>query len=163
TGLGANGITISHATSFVDASINGLSAMANDTGSGIKSVDPELAARLNNLTDDSNVDAIIVYHQKPTDADLTDLVNIGVLGGTHSDLSGRVVQNVKLADTQSVSVAFTAPVSVENLPTTDQADGHGTFVAGLIAGNGTRSGGKYAGIAPGANVVGLSAGDLNLS
>ena len=246
TRLGAYGITISHATSFVDASISGLSAMANDTGSGIKSVDPELAARLNNLTDDSNVDAIIVYHQKPTDADLTDLVNIGVLGGTryrelpmialtaskrqilqishlpdvrsiygnrtlqstldpylaitgtdrvrrdadltrknlglpvsgrgvtvavldtgldgtHSDLSGRVVQNVKLADTQSVSVAFTAPVSVENLPTTDQADGHGTFVAGLIAGNGTRSGGKYAGIAPGANVVGLSAGDLNLS
>nr|MDQ3817115.1 S8 family serine peptidase [Acidobacteriota bacterium] len=246
TGLGANGITISHATSFVDASINNLSAMANDTGSGIRSVDPELADRLNSLTDDSNVDAIIVYHQKPTDADLTDLVNIGVLGGTryrelpmialtaskrqilqishlpsvrsiygnrtlqstldpylsitgvsrvrgdadltrknlgipvsgrgvtvavldtgldgtHSDLSGRVVQNVKLADTQSVGVGFVAPVNVENLPTTDQADGHGTFVAGLIAGNGTRSGGKYAGLAPGANVVGLSAGDLNLS
>lgn len=246
TGLGANGITISHATSFVDAAVNNLSARADDTGSGIRSVDPELADRLNSLTDDSNVDAIIVYHQKPTDADLTDLLNIGVLGGTrylalpmialttskrqilqishfpnvrsiygnrtlqsaldpyltitgvgrvrtdadltrknlglpvsgrgvtvavldtgldgtHSDLSGRVVQNVKLADTQSVSLGFTAPVSVENLSTTDQVDGHGTFVAGLIAGNGTHSGGKYAGVAPGASVVGLSAGDLNLS
>jgi serine protease AprX len=248
TATGADGITITGADSFIETKADGITATGADAAgqSGIRSVDPELAVRLNNLTDDSNVDAIIVYHQKPTDADLTDLITIGVLGGTkyrelpmialtaskrqilqishlpsvrsiyenrtlqttidpylamtgtdrvrrdadltrkniglpvsgrgvtvavldtgvdgtHSDLSGRVVQNVKLADTQSVSVGFTEPVSVENLPTTDQAYGHGTFVAGLIAGNGIRSGGKYSGVAPGANVVGLSAGDLNLS
>jgi serine protease AprX len=55
------------------------------------------------------------------------------------------------------------PLSVEGLPNTDQAYGHGTFVAGLIAGSGVRSGGKYGGVAPGANLVGLSAGDLNLT
>ncbi|HKQ99299.1 MAG TPA: S8 family serine peptidase, partial [Pyrinomonadaceae bacterium] len=201
---------------------------------------------LNEMTDDSNVNAVVVYHQKPTENDLADLRNIGVLGGTryrelpmialtakrsqminishlpavrsiygnrtlqptidpylaltgtervrrdtdltkknvglpvsgrnvtvavldtgvdgtHADLAGRVVQNVKLVDTQSLSIGFTEPINVENLPTTDQAYGHGTFVAGLIAGSGARSGGKYGGVAPGANLLGLSAGDLNLS
>jgi len=33
--------------------------------------------------------------------------------------------------------------------------GHGTFVAGLIAGNGTSSGGQYSGEAPGANLVSI--------
>src|SRR6266516_4142602 len=33
--------------------------------------------------------------------------------------------------------------------------GHGTFVAGLIAGNGASSGGQYAGEAPGANLVSI--------
>src|SRR5256885_7467168 len=85
------------------------------------------------------------------------------LDGTHPDLSGRVAQNVKLADAQSASVGFNPPVEIENLPNTDQLYGHGTFVAGLIGGTGARSGGKYAGVAPGARLVGLSAGDLNLS
>ncbi|HYG08460.1 MAG TPA: S8 family serine peptidase, partial [Pyrinomonadaceae bacterium] len=84
------------------------------------------------------------------------------LDGTHGDLAGRVAQNVKLLDTQSVSVGFTPPVGVENVPNTDQVYGHGTFVAGMIAGDGARSGGAYAGVAPGAKLVGLSAGDLNL-
>lgn len=33
--------------------------------------------------------------------------------------------------------------------------GHGTFVAGLAAGRGTYSGGKYAGVAPGARLIGF--------
>src|SRR5207247_688703 len=49
---------------------------------GIQSVDPEFSVMLNRLTDDSNVDAVIVYHHVPTDADLADLQSIGVLGGT---------------------------------------------------------------------------------
>src|SRR5258706_8547580 len=82
--------------------------------------------------------------------------------GTHGDLSGRVVQNLKLADTQSLGVGFNYPVAAPNLPNTDQAYGHGTFVAGVIAGTGQQSGGKYAGVAPGANILGLSAGDASL-
>jgi serine protease AprX len=84
------------------------------------------------------------------------------LDGTHGDLAGRVAQNVKLLDSQSVSLGFTSPASLENVPNTDQVYGHGTFVAGMIAGDGARSGGAYAGVAPGAKLVGLSAGDLNL-
>ena len=36
-------------------------------------------------------------------------------------------------------------------------NGHGTFVAGVCAGNGAMSGGKYSGIAPSANIVSLKA------
>jgi serine protease AprX len=82
--------------------------------------------------------------------------------GTHADLAGRVVQNLKLADTQSQGVGFNYPVASPNLPDTDQVYGHGTFVAGVIAGNGQQSAGKYAGVAPGANILGLSAGDATL-
>jgi serine protease AprX len=247
TATGADGITITGADTFTETSANGIIASASDAQRrGLQSIDPEFAVLINEMTDDSNVNAIVVYHQKPTETDIAELRNIGVLGGTryrelpmialtakrsqiisishlpavrsiygnrtlqptidpylamtgadrvrrdndltkrnigvpvagrgvtiavldtgldgtHSDLSGRVVQNVKLLDTQSVSVGFTEPINVEGLPNTDQAYGHGTFVAGLIAGSGVRSGGKYGGVAPAANLVGLSAGDLNLS
>jgi serine protease AprX len=82
--------------------------------------------------------------------------------GNHSDLAGRVAKNIKLAGTQSAPVGFNYPINSESLSNTDQAYGHGTFVAGVIAGNGKLSAGKYAGVAPGARVVGLSAGDLSL-
>ena len=39
--------------------------------------------------------------------------------------------------------------------------GHGTHVAGIIGGNGYLSGGNYAGVAPGVNLVDLRALDLN--
>ena len=84
------------------------------------------------------------------------------IDATHGDLSGRVVKNIKLADTQSVAAGFTYPANSENLPNTDQLYGHGTFVAGMIAGNGSLSNGKFAGVAPDARLVGLSAGDLTL-
>lgn len=81
----------------------------------------------------------------------------------HNDLAGKVVQNVRLNDAQSVAPGFVNPAPVENLVNTDPVSGHGTFVAGIIAGSGVASGGKYGGVAPGANLVGLSAGDVNLS
>jgi len=84
------------------------------------------------------------------------------IDGTHGDLANRVAQNIKLADTQSASVGFNYPINSGNLSNTDQLYGHGTFVAGLIAGNGSLSSGKYAGVAPDARLIGLSAGDLTL-
>jgi serine protease AprX len=247
TATGTDGITVTGTDTFVARSADGITATGTDAQQrGIRSIDPEFAILLNEMTDDSNVNAIVVYHQKPSETDIADLRNIGVLGGTryrelpmialtakrsqiisisrlpgvrsiygnrtlqptvdpylaltgtervrrdqdltkrnvgvpvtgrnvtvavldtgldgsHADLSGRVVQNVKLADTQSIGVGFTEPINVEGIQNTDQAYGHGTFVAGLIAGNGVRSAGKYGGVAPGASLVGLSAGDLNLS
>jgi serine protease AprX len=217
---------------------------------GLQSVDPELAIKLNQIldqtTDDRNVNAIIVYHHLPTDSDLSELRNIGIVGGTrfrvlpavtvtgtadqilaisrlpavrsiygnrtlnlnsepevravtgvnrawkdtevtsnngglpvsgrnvtvalidtgidstHGDLSGRVTKNIELASTQSASLGFSYPINSESLPNTDQAYGHGTFVAGVISGNGSLSGGKFSGVAPNARLVGLSAGDLAL-
>ena len=245
---GANGITVSGANSFIPTGVDALisALMANAGNTGLQSVDPELALLLNRATDDSNIDAVIVYHHLPTDTDIADLQSLGVLGGTryhtlpmiaitttksriaaishlpsvrsiygnrtfqwnldatargittvdkvkrnndltnanrglpvsgrgvtvavldtgvdgtHSDLAGRVVQNLKLVDTQSLGVGFNYPVLSTTLPDTDQVYGHGTFVAGVIAGTGQQSGGKYAGVAPGANILGLSAGDASL-
>jgi serine protease AprX len=248
TASGADGITISGADNFVLTGVAALTSALNATGinTGIASVDPELAVILDNATDDSSVDAVITYRAMPTDEDIADLQQIGVLGGTryhslpmisvtttkmqlmaisrlshvrsiygnrtlkwnldvanrnvigsdrvrrnseltsanhgspvtgrgvtvavldtgvdgmHGDISGRVIQNVKLADTQSLGVGFNYPVSSANLPNTDLVYGHGTFVAGIIAGNGQQSAGKYAGVASGANILGISAGDATL-
>ena len=81
----------------------------------------------------------------------------------HPDLAGKVVQNVKLLDLQSVPLGFLNPLPIENLPTTDLVAGHGTFVAGIISGRGLFSNGKYNGVAPGTKILGLSAGDANLT
>ncbi len=63
---------------------------------------------------------------------------------SHPDLAGRVL----------VSQNFNVSVSDVN-----DAYGHGTAVAGIIAGDGTASGGKYVGIAPRANLINLRVND----
>jgi len=48
-------------------------------------------------------------------------------------------------------------VEMEN---SDTSSGHGTHCAGTVAGNGDASGGARRGVAPGANLIGLSVGEL---
>lgn len=48
---------------------------------------------------------------------------------------------------------------VQNLPNTDNTSGHGTHVAGTVAGSGASTHGAYRGVAPGAHLVGLSVGE----
>jgi serine protease AprX len=61
----------------------------------------------------------------------------------HADLVGRIV----------ASVDFTSGAGGATLVPPADPGGHGTHVAGLVAGDGTASGGGYAGVAPGANLV----------
>ena len=245
---GADGIQMTNVQGLVMTGADGLVMTGADTaeGYGIKSFDPDLAKEIEKATDDSNINAAVVYHNNVTEADLADLRRIGVTGGTrfrslpvviisatpdqifdishlptvrtvygnrtlqwsadvsrqttgveraradvdltlrnrgvapsgagvtvavidtgvdatHADLAGRVVRNVKLADVQGAPAPdFVYPANVEGLSSTDQAYGHGTFVAGIIAGKSTSTGGRYSGYAPGANIVGLSAGDASL-
>ena len=242
---GADGITLTGADGITLTGADGITLTGADDRTGLQSVDPELAVALNNATDDSNINAVIVYHASVTDADIAQLQQLGIMGGTrlrilpvvyvtatkaqllavsqlptvrslygnrtltfnsdpyfnttgvqrvgpdddlrqengampvtgrnvtvavldtginsqHADLSGKVVQNVRLADTQSVPGSFVYPAPLENLENTDLVSGHGTFVGGVIAASGVNSSGRFAGVAPGARLLGLSAGDLNL-
>ena len=239
----ANGIAVTGADGIATTGVDDIYPGAGLTG--LQSLDPELALLLDRLTDDSNVNAIVVYHHLPAEADIADLQQLGITGGvryralpmiamtttkrklidvsrlpavrsiygartlqlnsdpyislncaeriptdsdltadnqglpvsgnnvavavldtgvdgTHSDLAGRVTKNVKVLDTLGLGVGFINPINIEGLSNTDLLSGHGTFVAGVIAGNGARSSGRYAGVAPGANIVGVSAGDLSL-
>lgn len=241
---GADGITLTGADGITLTGADGVLTSAGDS-TGLQGVDPELAVALNKATDDSNINAVIVYHSSVTDADIAQLQQLGIMGGTrlrmlpmvyvtatkaqllavsqlprvrslygnrtltfnsdpyfnttgvqrvapdqdlrqengaipvtgrnvtvavldtginsmHADLAGKVVQNVRLGDTQSVPVSFAYPVPLENLTNTDLVSGHGTFVSGVIAASGASSSGRFAGVAPGARLLGLSAGDLNL-
>ena len=60
----------------------------------------------------------------------------------HPDLAGRIVASVDF--TTGSGTVLVAPAD---------PGGHGTHVAGLVAGDGTASGGAYAGVAPGANLI----------
>jgi len=79
---------------------------------------------------------------------------------THADLAfgPKVIQNVHPVVAAGTLPGFTPNVSIENVPNTDQTVGHGTHCAGIIGGTGVRSGGAYAGVAPGAKIVGAGLG-----
>ncbi len=104
------------------------------------------------------------------------IVDSGV-DGTHPDLAGAMVANVKhICTTPGLSnaasgycygnqVLFGHPCSALNanlwvsLPDTDSSSGHGTHVAGIVAGRGVASNGRIMGQAPGAGIVGISVGE----
>ncbi len=69
------------------------------------------------------------------------------------DFSGRLVQ---VTDSQTGKVSNCENLSGQST-CTDQY-GHGTFLAGLIAGNGASSGGRYVGVAPGAKILSIKVG-----
>jgi serine protease AprX len=92
------------------------------------------------------------------------------IDATHSDLplGTKVIQNtqrVVSADSGNTGITvggvplsgFTPSLSIENLPNDDNV-GHGTHCAGIVGGLGTRSGGLYAGVAPGVKIVGSGGG-----
>ena len=86
------------------------------------------------------------------------LVNDSGVDGTHADLQRAVVQNVA-AQTNLRSLSDLLPVTyTEDVPNTDIAGGHGTHVAGIVAGNGARSSGRHEGVAPGASIIGYGSG-----
>src|SRR5216684_1152618 len=113
TASGADGITISGAKSFVSTGTNALIAALNGTvgQTGLQSVDPELAVLLNRLTDDSNVDAVVVYHHLPNDADIADLQRLGVPGGTRY----RVLPMIAVSCTKAQIAAISHLWSVRSI------------------------------------------------
>jgi subtilisin family serine protease len=88
------------------------------------------------------------------------VINDSGVDGTHNDIKfgNNLVQNV-LGSTNLQGVTGILPITyVENVPNTDSSSGHGTHVAGTVGGTGAMSGGKYEGVAPGANLIGYGSG-----
>lgn len=112
-------------------------------------------------------------------------VGIGYLDtgidATHNDLKfgSKVVQNViqplsettvgdgglaigvgiNAFDTLYESAGFYAPIYLEDQLHSDVESGHGTHGSAVAAGTGAQSGGFYAGVAPGAHLVGVNSGN----
>ncbi len=88
------------------------------------------------------------------------LINDSGVDGTHDDikLGTHLVQNT-LGSTNLYSKNGLLPVTiVEGVPNTDTNSGHGTHCTGIVGGNGSRSAGKYEGVAPGASLLGYGSG-----
>lgn len=87
------------------------------------------------------------------------------IDGTHPDLEfgSKTIENIKIVG--DLDLAGGRNAFLEGLPNSDTSSGHGTHVAGTVAGTGAASGNDarranyHDGIAPGANLVGLGAGD----
>lgn len=82
------------------------------------------------------------------------------IDATHPDLNigENVGRNVKIVGSLvEQPVGGYLYVDAEN---TDVSSGHGTHVAGTIAGLGTASDGRYTGVAPGSTLVGVGTGDV---
>lgn len=96
------------------------------------------------------------------------------IDATHADLpyGTKVIQNTQRvvstnAGNTGITIGgvplngFTPSLSIENIPNTDTV-GHGTHCAGIVGGYGSRSGGSYAGVAPGVKIVGSGGGAVIL-
>lgn len=89
------------------------------------------------------------------------MINDSGIDATHLDLTygDHVVQNVYGSLNLYDLIGDPAPVSyIEGVPNTDTSSGHGTHCAGIVGGTGARSNGLYAGVAPGAKLVGYGSG-----
>jgi serine protease AprX len=89
------------------------------------------------------------------------VVNDSGVDGTHRDIEfgKNLVQNVLgTTNLNSLEPSLLPITYLENVVNTDTNSGHGTHVAGTVGGTGAMSGGKYEGVAPGADLIGYGSG-----
>lgn len=135
--------------------INGFSAQVTSSGISkllendlVASVQEDLIVRgfSDDVTPSDALYAPMAWKEKNAVGDgvAVAVLDTGVV--PHADLNGRIV-------------GFKDFVNGKTTPYDD--NGHGTHVSGIIAGNGASSKGKYMGVAPRANIVGVKVLDAN--
>lgn len=110
---GAQGIAFSGADSIRNTGMDALTSALLPVSShtGLQSVDPELALALNSMTDDSNINAVVVYHQLPSESDLADLNRMGIPGG----IRFRVLPMVTISGTRDQLIAVSKLPAVRSI------------------------------------------------
>lgn len=87
-------------------------------------------------------------------------VGVGIIDsgvdGTHGDFPN-LVKNVKVV-APILETGMSGALYLD-VPNSDLTSGHGTHVASTIGGSGAKSGGKYKGVAPGASLLAVGAGE----
>ncbi|MDQ0351495.1 serine protease AprX [Alkalibacillus filiformis] len=81
--------------------------------------------------------------------------------GLHKDVEygSNLVENVMASANLNALEPELLPITYqEGIANTDTNSGHGTHVAGTVGGTGAHSGGKHAGVAPGADLIGYGSG-----
>ncbi len=140
----------------VDLPAGAVPALERTTG--VRAVTPNTAVHLNGTGDNTGDGANSVYAReinadKAWQAGVTGrgvrvaLIDTGV--SPVRDLAGRIV---RVADPRDRTKQVDC-INFSGEPTCGDSYGHGTFIAGLIAGNGADSGGLYTGVAPESEIV----------
>lgn len=113
-------------------------------GIGIGYIDTGIDATHNDLKFLSKtVQNVIQPHSETTVGDGGLLIGIGI----------------NIFDEVYVATGFNPPIYIENQQHSDVESGHGTHGAAVAAGTGAQSGGFYGGVAPGAHLIGVNAGN----
>lgn len=136
------------------------------------SYDDDVARRLSSVEQaQASPDLRNAAGEPITGKGVTILVNDSGVDGLHPDLAfgTKVIENVQghtnlqgLLDLGLVDRKMFPFTPIEGVPNTDLGGSHGTHVAGIAAGDGTASDGKFAGAAKGANLIGYGSGAVLL-
>ncbi|TFB18932.1 peptidase S8 [Filobacillus milosensis] len=123
-------------------------------------------AESNDITGVSRLQTDTKFHKENNGLPFTGkgigvVVNDSGVDGLHKDLEygSHLVENVLATTNLNALEPELLPITYqEGIVNTDTNSGHGTHVAGTVGGTGAHSGGKYAGVAPGADLVGYGSG-----